>query len=115
MYYKACCGKYSVSCSIIGDTESCSPGMGGPTSDHPCMEVTGLFEENKCANPSASVSTPVPEHLNTVQEFPSKKGGRGRGCALRTSGIVRKSNNNLLSFAQRDTNFSLSSLRNFGL
>jgi hypothetical protein len=109
LYYKTCCGKYNVSCSIIGGTVSCAPGMGGPASDHACMEAAQLFEEEKWAVPEGKPKYQCIYDAGISTK--TKTFARIRGCDLRTSGIVRKNKNNPLSCAQRDTNFEFSSLR----
>ena len=47
LYYKHTCAKYNITISRIGGVTCCSPGQGGPASDHTCMEKAGLFEEKK--------------------------------------------------------------------
>jgi hypothetical protein len=108
-YYKHTCGKYCVSCSRIGGCVSCGPGQGGPAGDFQCMKASGLFNSEKWV---VGADEPWPQHL-----YDAGVSRRTRSacleckCDLQTSGIVRNSAKNHMSYQQRSQNFKTSSLR----
>ena len=108
-YYKHTCGKYAVACSRVGGCIACAPGQGGPAGDHQCMVQAGLFDPDKW---KVEDGKPWPQMLyDAGVTARTKTAAQQAGCDLVTSGIVRKSKSNTLSFAQRSTNFRVSSLR----
>ena len=109
VYYGHECAKYCVGCSVIGGSTVVSPGLGGPASDHQCMQEAGLFDKEKWAVPEGSKR---PQMLyDAGVSAKTKTAATLAGCDLVTSGIVRNSKKNDLSAVQRSKNFSVSSLR----
>lgn len=86
-----------------------SPDLGGPASDHKCMQEACLFDKTKWAVPAGSKR---PQMLyDAGVSAKTKTAATLAGCDLVTSGLVRTSKKNDLSGVQRSKNFSVSSLR----
>jgi hypothetical protein len=109
IYYKNTCGKYNVTCSVVGGCVSCGPGMGGPASDHECMERAGLFNRSKW---EVEDDETEPQMLyDAGVSAKTKTAAMLAGCDLLTSGIVRNSAKSTHSYIQRASNYTISGRR----
>lgn len=88
---------------------SCSPGAGGPASDHQCMELAGLFDKSKWEVEEGKEWPKLLYDAGVSRK--TKTAALEANFEIVTSGIVRNSKNSTLSFQQREENFSVSSLR----
>lgn len=95
--------------SRVGGTVNVGPTMGGPAGDHACMEAAGLFDAAKWALPEGR--DPCVSLYDAGVSHRTQAAAAAAGFKLGLSGIVRKSKNSTLSFAQRTANFRVSSLR----
>ncbi len=90
--------------SRIGGCINVGPVMGGPAGDHACMEAAGLFIADKWAVPEGHLR---PRSLyDAGVTARSKVAAAAAGYDLCTSGIVRNSVENPLSFIQRESCFA---------
>lgn len=108
-YYKHCCGKYCVACSVIGGCVACSTGMGGPAGDHQCILAAGLMSVEKWrvgeGEPRAKLLYDAGVSSRT------RVAAKAVRCDLELSGTTRNSAKSNLSYDQRAKNFRVSSLR----
>lgn len=95
--------------SRVGGAVNVGPTMGGPAGDHACMEAAGLFDPAKWSVPEGHA--PCVSLYDAGVSHRTQTAAATAGFKLGLSGIVRKSKDNPLSFAQRSTNFRVSSLR----
>jgi hypothetical protein len=109
LYYKHTCGKYNVTCSRIGGCVAVSPGMGGPATDHRCMEAAGLFQKRRWKVPTGVRRVQLGYDAGISQV--TKAAARRAGFEMVTSGTPRNSAKSNKSHAQRDRDQQFSTVR----